>query len=69
MNLGVGLSSFTENLTSFKFSYLDLQVKNVILTEGFESIKENVFPEFKDSKIHFKLRFMDYFLISITYNH
>ena len=46
MNLGVGLSSFTANLTSFKFSYLDLQVKNVILTEGFESTKEKVSPEF-----------------------
>ena len=69
MNLGEGLSSFTENLTSFKFSYLDLQVKNVILTEGFESIKEKVSPEFEDSKIHLKLRFTDYFLISITYNH
>ena len=48
MNLAAGLSSFTENLTSFKFSYLDLQVKNVMLTEGFESIKEKVSSTFKD---------------------
>ena len=44
MNLADGLASFTENFSSFKlpFSYLDLQVKNLISTEGIACIKEQV---------------------------
>ena len=42
MNLADGLSSFTETLSSFKCSYLDLQVKNLISTDGFACIKEKV---------------------------
>ena len=42
MNLADGLASFTESISSFKFSYLDMQVKNLISTEGFAYIKEKV---------------------------